>query len=278
MSCTVWLGDAGLRLVGNHDPVSVPYSTRGITAQPGIDYTDVHGTLTFTGVTTTQSFTIPILNRTGNQDRTVNLSLGVPIGANPGAFMNAVLTIFDTTPIAPSPVVYFEKPADYVSETAQTATAWIDLQGAISAPVTVTWSAYPQTAQLGVNYYYAPGIPSPHTVTFTPGITRLPVSVGLIRDYVVTGNLTFNFTIDGVSGPALSSFPNPCTMTIVDADAYVAPVNLTIAGGPFGDLNGFSGRVNESAGYIDIPVTLDRTPQTTVQVNLDTHSGTRSRM
>ena len=42
--------------------VTVGYATSALTATPGVDYTDVFGTLTFAAGVTSQSFTVPLLD------------------------------------------------------------------------------------------------------------------------------------------------------------------------------------------------------------------------
>ena len=80
-------------------PVSVTYATNGGTAQAGVDYTPVSGTLTFAVGETTKTFTIPILNdgaQTG--DLRINLTLSNPVEVTFGFQTQAVATILDDHP------------------------------------------------------------------------------------------------------------------------------------------------------------------------------------
>ncbi|NLG22605.1 MAG: hypothetical protein GX555_14385, partial [Actinomycetales bacterium] len=80
------------------EAVTVDYATSDGTATAGADYTATSGTLTFPAGSTSQSFTVPILEDTDVEgDETVNLTLSNPAGG--GAFLGspseAVLTIVD---------------------------------------------------------------------------------------------------------------------------------------------------------------------------------------
>ncbi|MDR3636166.1 MAG: Calx-beta domain-containing protein [Isosphaeraceae bacterium] len=76
---------------------TVHYATGGGTAQPGVDYTPVAGTLTFSPGQTNQTFTIPIANLQLTSSLTVGLTLSDPTGlATLGARATATLSINPT--------------------------------------------------------------------------------------------------------------------------------------------------------------------------------------
>ena len=69
------------RTGGTASGVTVDYATSDGTASAGADYAPTTGTLTFGAGTTSQSFTVPIVNDTSAEgDETVNLTLSNPGG------------------------------------------------------------------------------------------------------------------------------------------------------------------------------------------------------
>jgi CSLREA domain-containing protein len=95
-----------VRTGGTGLPVSVAYAAGGGTAQPGVQYTPVLGTLNFGPNDTSETFTVPILKGGPAGNVTVGLVLGNPGGgALLGASAAATLTIVEPatgSTIAPS--------------------------------------------------------------------------------------------------------------------------------------------------------------------------------
>jgi Calx-beta domain/Putative Ig domain/Bacterial Ig domain len=83
-----------MRTGGNTLPISVLYATSNATAQAGIDYTSVSGTLVFSNGVTSQEFTIPIAPGSGtNGTKTVTLLLRPIINGKPHGKAKATLYI-----------------------------------------------------------------------------------------------------------------------------------------------------------------------------------------
>ncbi len=93
------------RTVGKTGYASVKYATGGGTAQPGVDYTPVSGTLTFAPGQYSQTISVPLLNNSvPGANVTFNLSLSNPTnGAAIGSPSSTAITIVHpTTPINPT--------------------------------------------------------------------------------------------------------------------------------------------------------------------------------
>ncbi|MFN5514091.1 MAG: peptidylprolyl isomerase [Cyanobacteriota bacterium] len=81
----------------SNQAITVSYSTTNGTAQGGLDYTPVNGTLTFNPGNTSQIINVPILNDSLNEsNETFNLTLSNFVNALPGAKVVATTTLTDT--------------------------------------------------------------------------------------------------------------------------------------------------------------------------------------
>lgn len=85
-----------VRTGGALGTVSVPFSTSGISATAGSDFTLTNGILTFNNGVTSRIFTVPLIDDLANEvNETIALSLGTPTGTTLGLANAATLTIQD---------------------------------------------------------------------------------------------------------------------------------------------------------------------------------------
>jgi surface-anchored protein len=90
------------RSFGSDGPVTIDYATSDATAQAGVDYTAMSGTLSFANGETSKTITIPVaVDGFVENNETVNLTLSNPTGgAELGGRTSAVLTINEDNDVA----------------------------------------------------------------------------------------------------------------------------------------------------------------------------------
>lgn len=208
---------------GSAGAIAVGFATRDGTAQAGVDYTAVSGTLTFAdGDTAPKSFTVPITeDTTVEANETVNLTLSAPIGgATLGARSTALLTLVDdvTPPPLPAGTVQFSAPGYSAQEEAGRAVITVTRSsgsaGAISVNFATEDGPAPTGAQAGVDYTATSGI-----LTFAEGDTAPKTfSVPILRDTAVEPNETVTLTLSAPTGGALLGTPSHAVVTLVDTD------------------------------------------------------------
>ena len=212
-------------------PLSVQYSTSNGTAQAGIDYIGVSGTLVFTNGIGTNTFTVPINNNgsvTGNRTFAVNLSNPTPPGqlVSPS---NEVVTIVDS-----NSGLTFSNATFTVFKTAGSATINVFRTGYTDSVVAVNFLATNGTALDGIQYVATNG-----TFVFSNGITRQAFSVPVINTAVVQPDETVLLELLNPTNGYLVP-PSAATLTIHDpTGSYVVPAGSTLisetnAGAPNG--------------------------------------------
>jgi hypothetical protein len=192
--------------------VWVDYSSNGITATPGDDYTDVNGTLTFNPGQVSQTFEVPIIddNLANEADEQVQLTLSNPSNATLGAPNPAILTIVDTDG---RPTVQFNQPNYRVDEGVGSAVITATLSVPSAIEVTVVYSSTNITAKAGEDYTGVNG-----TLTFAPEQLSATFTVPITDDDVTNeGDEQIRLTLSAPASATLGS-PNPATLTIEDND------------------------------------------------------------
>lgn len=89
--------------------ITVDYATSDLTASAGSDYNTTTGQLTFPPGSTSQTFSVTIIDETpalDEPDETIRLALSNPNGATPGTPFNATLTIIDDDTPGTCPGLY----------------------------------------------------------------------------------------------------------------------------------------------------------------------------
>ncbi|MCB1100658.1 MAG: hypothetical protein KDN22_34165, partial [Verrucomicrobiae bacterium] len=222
--------------------VQVDYATIGGTATPGADYTDTTGRLTIPAGETMGTIFVPILedNLVEPQESfTVELSNASEAGLQ---VLVATGTIIDndTTSISASNAS--------VVETAGSLTIPVTLTKPSANAVTVDFVSVGLSATSGSDYAGTPG-----TLTFSPGVTSIEISISITDDTVSEGDETFQIV-----------FSNP-----VGAGLHSESVVITISDDDFATLSIADTNINESAGEIMVAVTLSNPSAFEVSVDYE---------
>jgi hypothetical protein len=208
---------------------TVRYEADGGTATFVDDYGTATGTPTLTGTLTfgvgetTKVIDVPIVNDTLPEGvETVIVTLTAP-GPNTtttlGPRATTVLRIVDS-----ELALAFSAPAYSVREAGGSATITVELTGVNTTPVTVTWTAVPDTATAGSDYGTAGSGPPPSgTLTFSPGGTPTGVrtrtfTVRILPDTLLEGPEALTLTLSNPTGAEIAAGHGTAVLTILDDD------------------------------------------------------------
>ena len=177
---------------------SVEYLTSDGTATAGADYLSASGILTFGPGQSLATFNVSVLDdAAGDGDETVTLTLRNPTGgAVLGARATATLTIVDD-----ELSINFAAPTYDIAENKGPAVITVTRSGPVAATVTVQFATADGSATAGADYTAVT-----RTLTFTPGLRTVTVSVPITNDTLAEGTETVNLALTNVAGgtpPAL---------------------------------------------------------------------------
>ena len=243
-----------LRTNATAGTVVLNFTTVNGTATASTDYVRTNGTLTFGPGVTSRTFDVRILNSfTAQPDKTFGVQLGFTV--NPGNYAqfdtntlptNAFVTIIDNN-FSPGHL-NFSSPTYAVGETAGSAKIAVKRTGGSVGAISVQFFATGGTATNNLNFIATNG-----SLTWNNNDTSTKtISVPLIHDGIVTGDLTVNlsltnaFVVADPTNPSKTNILGPVSnavLTVVDEDAsgrvgFIAP-NFT---------------VNEDAQFVHITV------------------------
>jgi hypothetical protein len=199
---------------------TVAYATGGGTALPGVEYTAVAGTLTFSPGATTATFAVPlegILNQAGQW--TVGLTLSDPNGATLGNPAAATLNL-----TAESGAVEFGAAAVTVPESAGAAVIAVYRVGGSSGTIAVNYAAGAGSAIPGVDFTPVSG-----TLTFPPGVMAQSFTLPVLANSANPYDATVALTLGGPTGGAVLGTPSIEIVTI-DKPLVVTSEQLSING------------------------------------------------
>ncbi len=198
------------RTNGASGSVSVNYNTTAGTALPGVNYLTSSGTLTMGDGVTSGSITIPIVDNTIAQG-TVNFTVNL---FNPGGGAtlltptNAVVNILDH-----NVGVSFLNLTNYASQPTPVAIVAVQRIGATNTAFSVSYVSTNLTALAGSNY-----VAVANTLNFVAGQSLQNISVPLINNPLVTGDLQFGLFLTNATGGAQLVTPTN-TVVIVHASS-----------------------------------------------------------
>jgi uncharacterized delta-60 repeat protein len=209
----------------NTIPLSVNYSTVNGTAQAGVDYTAVSGTLIFTNGIATNAFTVPILNNsliTGL--RTLGVSLSSPVPVPPARLIspsNEVITIIDS-----NSGLSFSTP-NYSIFNGGEATITVLRTDNTNITSTVAFATVGGgTAAPGADYFPTNGI-----LTFTNGQTSATFVVAVVSSTAAQPNKTVIMELSSPTNGVLVA-PSAATLTIVNENgSFVVPAGVALVPG-----------------------------------------------
>ena len=234
--------------------ITLNYATADDTATAGSDYTQTHGTLTFSAGETTKTIDVPVFeDGSPEEDETFTVTLSNAVSATIGDSTGRG-TILDDEPV---PTALSIEDVEGL-ESSGALEFPVTLRGDREAMTTVTvdYATSDGTGTAGSDYTETTG-----TLTFATDVTRQTIRVPLLDDAVDEPDETFIVTLSNSSGAMLDD--SEATGTIRDNDA--TPTEITLTAAP--------ARVSEGDGATDITVTatLDggaRTGATEVTVSV----------
>lgn len=178
-------------------PVTVQYTTVTGSAQPGSDYTETSGTVTFAPGETSKNIAITILGDTTDEPtETFQVQLSAPTAATLGNAL-ATGTINDNDP--PPTIVVSSPNVTEPSSSTASLTFQIGLSKPSGQSITISYQTTGVTATSGTDYQAI----SPTQVTFAPGETTKTVTVLVNSDSDIESDETLTLDVTSIGTPSL---------------------------------------------------------------------------
>jgi hypothetical protein len=238
--------------------VTVPFSTLGVSATAGQDYTATSGTVTFAPGVTQQTVVVQSLGDAALEaSETFQVVLGTPSNATIDAGTGTG-TIADVPPQVVLSVTSVEHAEGDAGTTNFVFVA--SLSGGTTVPVIVTYATADGTATVLNNDY----IGQTGTLTFAAGETSKSITIAVVGGLLVEPNETFSLNLNRVSGPTNATATGIGTITnddgiptLVISDVTVVPGNSGTANAIFNVTLSPSATENVTVGYSTVDVTAE---------------------
>ncbi|HEV2390904.1 MAG TPA: Calx-beta domain-containing protein [Verrucomicrobiae bacterium] len=205
-----------VRTNGSSGPVSVAFSTLAGDATPGLNYIPTNGVLSYADGESVHSFTVPLINdKVVLGPRTVPLLLSNATGGAVISGPNPVpLTILDDDVGVSFATNSLINAVYIVSETNSLITLDVYRLNTTNGVTTVSYATTNGTATAGVNYIATSG-----TLTFNPGESHKSISISILRDPRVTGDLSFSVNLFNPTPGVQLASPSTAVVVINDVDS-----------------------------------------------------------
>jgi hypothetical protein len=212
-----------LRLNGTNGVTTVNYATTNGTAQAGVNYSNVSGTLTFTNGESVKAIFVPLIdntNVTGDLNFTVGLS-SPSAGTQIYAPSNTVVVLQDA-----DAGLSFSSPTLSVLKNAGSAVITVICSNPNVEPVFVDFATVDGTAKAGADYTATNG-----TLAFTNGTTINTFNVTIINSNTITGNRNFSVKLSHPTAPGQLVAPTNQVVTIIDSNSGLnfSSANYTVS-------------------------------------------------
>jgi uncharacterized repeat protein (TIGR01451 family) len=195
-------------------PVTVDFATAAESAEEGVDYQAVAGTLTLPPGETAASVGVPLLDDPFDEaDETFLLVLSAPSGAILVRAEGRATVLDDDLPAIAVGDVAVDEGAEEETVEAELA---VSLSVATLLPIEIDWHTEDGTAVAGDDYEAASG-----TLSIPAGAGGGAVTVTVLGDARLEGDETFELVIDSVSYGVVADVTG--TVTIVDDDPCPTP-------------------------------------------------------
>jgi bacillolysin len=202
---------------GGTAPFTVDYYTQPFSAEAGEDYVAVSGRLNFGLGVMTQSFEVPIINDTEDDD----LDEGFQVllrNVSPSATLNPAADSADVS-IADNDVagvIQLGAASFKAAEMVNPGTAMVTLKrtGGAASGATVHFTTSDGTAHAPGDYTHSEGF-----VVFGAGQVTAKIFIPIAVDTIVEGTETFTVTLDSSGGGATLGALQSATISITDNDA-----------------------------------------------------------
>jgi uncharacterized delta-60 repeat protein/uncharacterized repeat protein (TIGR01451 family) len=210
-----------LRTNGSTGVVTVDYATVSGTAVAGVDYVFTSNTLAFAEGEISKQIVIPIIQHPlAGPDRSLTIALANPTGGaailGPSA---ASLTILDN-----HEAFSFSAPVYSVAEDGGSVSLTVFRQNGSNHLTLVHYATTNITALAGTNYVAVTN----GTLTFNPGETVKSLSVPVLHDPRVTGNLFFGVNLLSPTPPAQLFNYSSAVVNVFDVDPGFAFVSTNL--------------------------------------------------
>jgi uncharacterized delta-60 repeat protein len=208
-----------IRTNGSSGIVTVNYNTLPGTAVNGVNYSTSSGTLTFGDGVSSQTIVVPLVDNNLVQGPvSFNVSIaGASGGATLSAATNSTVTILDN-----DAGILFAAATNSAAEDSGYATVNILRLYNTSGTSSVHFATVDGTAVAGINYSNLSG-----EVDFDVGETLKSVSIPIINNTNVTGDLAFVVNLSSPSGAQLAA-PSNTVVVIQDLQAGVSFTNSSM--------------------------------------------------
>jgi len=257
-NCTAYESDGNVYLTvvrtnGTFGTVTADYNTVAGTALPGVNYNSTSGTLTFNDGDVSKMFAVPLVNN-GIAHAPVSLSV---VLSNPsgGAVLiaptNVTLTLLYT-----NVGVAFVNVTNYVRETNASVPILVQRFGGTGSSVQVNYATANGTALAGTNYTSVS-----NTLTIGAGQTLAAISLPLLYDTNVTGDLMLTMSLSSTNPGVQVASPSNTVIVVQDADAGLSFTTN-------------ASTVYKNAGSVVIPVVCSNPGLEPLSVNYSTADGT----
>jgi serine protease AprX len=207
------------RANGSSGIVTVDYATSDGTAQAGLDYQAVSGTLIFEDGVVSQIFSVDVIDDTLFEgEEAFNLELSNSTGgASLGTPTTAVVTIIEDDAPPPAGDLQFSSSTFSVAENANSVLIMVTRTGGSYGEVTVDYATADDTASAGMDYVANSG-----TLTFADGEISQSFSITILNDAVYEGDETLNLLLSNPGGGAGLGSPSAATLSITEDDPQIA--------------------------------------------------------
>lgn len=200
---------------------TVQYTTTGVSATAGADYTAASGTLTFSSGETNKTINLSILNdSTVESSEVVRLTLSNPTNAVLGIERTLDVTIEDD-----DTGISFSATTANVSEDGTNIVVNVRRTGDTSATNTVDYATADIGALAGSDYTSTSG-----TLTFAPGDTNHTITVSITADSSYETNETFRISLSDPEGGAALGAASNIVVTILEDDSTIGFTASTALG------------------------------------------------
>ncbi len=234
---------------------SVAFATSNGTAAAGIDYVATSGTIPFTPGQTAAFIQVPLIPNPAIDNKTFLVTLSAPsAGFSLGPVNPTTVTIVDD--LSP-PTMQWTSPAVSVAETAGFVTVPVSRLGSLVGTSTVQYATADGSAVAGRNYTATSG-----TLQFLPGVASLPVTVPILFDPDLAGNVDFTISLSNATGGGTGT-PVTTRITILDPGSV-----------PLVQFGAASVSVAEGSAAVTLPLTRLGNLQDTTAVQWATRDGT----
>lgn len=198
--------------------ITVNYATANGSATAGSDYTAVSGTVTFSAGQITQSVNVTVHGDTTLEpNETFNVNLSSPSNSTIADSQGVgTITNDDMQPT----IAINDLSVNEGSSGTTNAEFTVSLSNASSQTITVNYATANDTATAGSDYASAAG-----TVTFTPGQTMRPLSVGILGDIFNEDSVAFRVNLSSPTNATISDAQGVGIITDDDAPLLATEVN-----------------------------------------------------